>query len=275
MASTLSAPPAATATVDYPSSDGKPMAESDSQLLPLMYAVYGLRHHFRNEPDVYVSGNLLLYYQEGKRSAVAPDVFVVFGVPDKVRSSYFLWEEAKGPDFVLEITSRSTWREDQTRKRELYHRLGVREYWQYDPTRDYLEPPLQGLELMGRAYRRLPERELADGTLALWSEVLGLELRLQVQLAERELRFHDPQTGKDLLDYTETDDRRQEAEDGREQEAAARREAETRVREEAAARQAAEVRVRAEEAARQAAEARIAELEALLRRRPDTESNQR
>ena len=289
MASILSAPPAATVAVDYPSSDGKPMAESDSQLLPLLYAVYGLRHHFRNDPDVYVSGNLLLYYQEGKRSAVAPDVFVVFGVPDKVRSSYFLWEEAKGPDFVLEITSRSTWREDQTRKRELYHRLGVREYWQYDPTRDYLEPPLQGLELMGGAYRRLPERELADGTLALWSEVLGLELRLQVQLAERELRFHDPQTGKDLLDYTETDDRRREAEDGRQQaevraehEAAARRAAETRVREEEAARRAAETRVRAEEAARrqaeaarEAAEARIAELEALLRRGPDTRNSQR
>ena len=194
---------------------------------------------------------------------------------------------AESAGLLLEITSRSTWREDQTKKRELYHRLGVREYWQYDPTRDYLEPPLQGLELAGGAYRRLPDRELADGTLALWSEVLGLELRLQV--AERRLRFHDPQTGKDLPDLKETDDQRQEAEDGREQEAAARRaaetraqqeaaarrEAETRVREEAAARQAAEVRVREEETARHAAEARIAELEALLRRGPDTENSQR
>ena len=44
-------------------------------------------------------------------------------------------------------------REDQGRKRELYRSLGVREYWQYDPTRDYLEPPLQGLEL--RAGKRV------------------------------------------------------------------------------------------------------------------------
>ena len=293
MASTLSAPPAV--AVDYPSSDGKPMAESDSQRKPLTYAVDRLEIYFRNDPDVYVSGNILLYYEEDEeRIAVAPDVLVAFGVPDRERSSYFLWEERKAPDFVLEITSRSTWREDQTKKRDLYHRLGVREYWQYDPTRDYLEPPLQGLELVGGAYRRLPDRELADGTLALWSDVLGLELRLE--LAERRLRFHDPKTGKDLPDFEETDDQRQEAEDGREQEAAARQAAEARAQQEAAARrreeaarrvaetraqqaeaarEAAEVSVQREAAARKAAEARIAELEALLRRGPDTENNQR
>ena len=70
---------------------------------------------------MYVSGNLLLYYQKGNpRAAVAPDVFVVLGVSNADRSSYRLWEEPKGPDFVLEITSRTTYREDQGRKRELY-----------------------------------------------------------------------------------------------------------------------------------------------------------
>ena len=93
-------------------------------------------------------------------------MFVVLGVSNADRSSYRLWEERKGPDFVLEITSRTTYREDQGRKRELYCSLGVREYWQYDPTRDYLEPPLQGLELSAGEYRGLPGRELADGTLA-------------------------------------------------------------------------------------------------------------
>ena len=138
---------------------------------------------------MYVSGNLLLYYREGDpRAVVAPDVFVVLGVANADRSSYRLWEERKGPDFVLEITSRTTHREDQGRKRELYRSLGVREYWQYDPTGDYLEPPLQGLELSAGEYRRLPGRELADRTLALASGVLGLELRL----TERGLRFHDP-----------------------------------------------------------------------------------
>ena len=269
MATSLSAPLAPAATVEYPSSDGKPMAESDSQRIPLTYAVDRLRYYFRNHADVYASGNLLIYYEEGNpRARVAPDVFVVFGVRNVERSSYRLWEEGKGPDFVLEITSRATWREDQRKKRELYRRLGVREYWQYDPTRDYLEPPLQGSELVGEDYERLPEREMADGTLALRSEVLGLELRL----AGRRLRFHDPKSGEDLPDLAETEARVEQEATARRQEAAARQAAETRIQQEVAARRAAETRVQQEAAARQAAEARLAELEALLRRRSDIEN---
>ena len=238
----MSSPLSAPAAVHYPSSDGKPMAESDFQRTPLMYAVGRLRHHFRHRPDVYVSGNLLLYYEEGNpRAVVAPDVFVVLGASGPDRSSYRLWEEPKAPDFVLEITSRSTHREDQGRKRELYRSLGVREYWQYDPTSDYPAPPLQGLELHAGEYRRLPGTERADGTLSLASAVLGLELRLTT----RGLRFRDPQTGQELSDLEET-------EDARERERRARRVAETRLAQEAAA--------------REAAESRIAELEALLRR---------
>ena len=157
---------------------------------------------------------------------------------------------------MLEITSRTTYREDQGRKRELYRSLDVREYWQYDPTRDYLEPPLQGLELSAGEYRRLRGRELADGTLALASGVLGLELRL----TERGLRFHDPETGQDLSNLAETDDARQ-------RESRARRAAETRLAREAAAR-------RQEAVARAAAEARVAELEALLRRERGSDSGQ-
>ena len=134
------------------------MAESDYQRTPLTYAVEPLRQHFRDREDGYVSGNLLLYYEQGNPGAsVAPDVFVVVGANRRDRSSYRLWEEPKGPDFVLEITSRRTHREDQGRKRE---------YWQYDPTSDYLQPALQGLMLDAGEYRRLPGTELADGTLA-------------------------------------------------------------------------------------------------------------
>ena len=63
------------------------------------------------------------------------------------------------------------------------------------------EPPLQGLELSAWEYRRLPGRELTDGTLALASDVLGLEWRL----TRRGLRFHDPETGRELSNLTETD----------------------------------------------------------------------
>ncbi|MDE0448973.1 MAG: hypothetical protein OXH96_20095 [Spirochaetaceae bacterium] len=74
----MASPPLVPAKVDYPSSDGKPMAESDFQRTPLTYAVDRLRQHFRSRRDVYVSGNLLLYYQEGNpRAAVAPSTTTI------------------------------------------------------------------------------------------------------------------------------------------------------------------------------------------------------
>ena len=57
----------------------------------------------------------------------------------------------KAPDFVLEVVSRSTWREDVGRKRQVYERLGVPEYWQYDPTGEYLAQRL--LKRVSRSWR--------------------------------------------------------------------------------------------------------------------------
>ena len=218
-------PPAA---VDYPSSDGKPVAESDFQFTPLRYAVDALRAHFRNRADVYVAGNMFLYYEEGNpRAAVAPDVFAVVGAPNHDRWSYKLWEEPKAPDFVLEITSRSTRYEDQGPKREVYASLGVGEYWQYDPTGDYLEPPLQGFRLSGRGYEPFPAAVLLHGGVTMYSEALGLDLRIEWEA----FRFHDPATARNLLDYQEAEQARQGLQARLDEEAAACRDAETRVAE--------------------------------------------
>ena len=166
--------------LDYPDSDGLPMAESEFQFNPIVYAVGALRNHFQNREDVYVVGNLMLYCEEGDRSAsVAPDVFVVFGVSNHQRRTWLLWQEGKAPDWVLEVTSRRTRQVDQGRKRELYARLGVSEYWQYDPTGDYLDPPLQGFELLpGGRYGAALALEEADGAQSAYSPVLGLNLCL-------------------------------------------------------------------------------------------------
>ena len=208
-------------TVEYPSTDGKPVAESDFQRDCLLYAVDVLQQHFRARPDVYVSGNLLLYYEEGNpKAVVAPDVFVVMGASNHRRMSYLLWQEPKGPDFVLEVTSRSTRKKDQGAKRELYRRLGVREYWQYDPTGDYLDPVLQGYELRGGDYEALPAVERGAWRLVLRSAVLGLELRLEAG----EFRFRDAAAGITL-------GTRQELETSLREETAARRAAESRVAE--------------------------------------------
>ena len=52
------------AHVDYPSEDGQPMAESDFQREPLTYAVEALGAYFQQRADVYVSGNLFIYYEK-------------------------------------------------------------------------------------------------------------------------------------------------------------------------------------------------------------------
>ena len=109
--------------VEYPSSDGKPLAENDAQHTAILYGIGALGVHYAGRNDVYVSCDLLIYYDEGNpRVSVAPDVF---GVEDRMRMSYKVWEEGKGPDFALEVASPSTWREDVGPKRSVYARLGV------------------------------------------------------------------------------------------------------------------------------------------------------
>ena len=219
--------PVAPEEIEYPSSDGERVAESSFQLIPLFYAFDALRRRYAAREDVFVAAVLLLYYQEGNPAArVAPDVFVVLGAENRPRHTYQLWKEPKGPDFVLEITSASTRDRDQGPKRETYRQLGVREYFQYDPTRDYLDPPLQGLELIGGRHELRPPEELADGTLRLESKVLGLELREE---AER-LRFYDPATQGYLLSSDELEQQRK-LEDALWQAEATRRQAEARIAE--------------------------------------------
>lgn len=208
----------------YPDSNGAPMAESDPARDYLIYGVEALTIYFSNRDDVYVSGNLFLYYKQGVPSAVvAPDVFVVFGIDNKKRLSYKVWEENdKVPDFVLEITSLTTQENDEHDKPLKYAQMGVREYWQYDPTGDYLQPQLKGARLVEGGYQPIPGRILADGGLSIPSAVLGLDLRLR----QGQLRFYESKTDKKLLSPQETEQARQQAELEKQQAESARQQAE-------------------------------------------------
>lgn len=220
----------------YPDSDGKPMAESDPTRDYLIYGVEALGNYFRDRSDVYVSGNLFIYYKQGVPDAVvAPDVFVVFGVEKKKRRSYKVWEEdGKVPAFVLEITSKTTQEQDEEDKPQKYARLGVLEYFQYDPTGEYLQPQLKGLRLVDGRYRSIASKRLSDGSLSLYSEVLGLELRL----TDGELRFYTP-TGQKLLSPAEVEQARQETEQALQQTEQALHQTERALQQEAQSRRAA------------------------------------
>jgi Uma2 family endonuclease len=136
------------ATIEYPSSDGEPMAETDIHIKLMMNLRFTLSQFFRNQADVYVGSNLLIYYVEGDtRKRVAPDVFVVRGVGKHDRRVYKLWEEGRAPDVIIELSSRQTWGEDLQKKWRLYEQLGVKEYYIFDPEYDYLPSPLLAYKL--------------------------------------------------------------------------------------------------------------------------------
>jgi len=203
--------------VHYPETDGKPMAETDVHIDTLIYLREALRDYFRDAPQVYIAGNMFLYYEEGNTAAcVAPDIFVVQGVGKHERRTYRLWEEGQPPAVVFEITSRGTRLEDLGTKRAVYAMLGVCEYFLYDPLGEYLRPPLQGYRLHEGEYQRL----LSAGEEGLTSQVLGLDLRVEAG----RLRVVDPATGEHLLTPAEL-------QAARRAEATARRAAEVRAAE--------------------------------------------
>ena len=185
-----------TRKVEYPTGDGKPFAESDIHRDNMADLIQTLKHYFDDEPMVYVSGNLLMFYEEGNpRKRIAPDVFVVRGVENRLRKNYLVWAEGKAPDLVIEVTSKTTRHEDQVRKRALYRDvLQVPEYFMFDPREDYLHPPLQGFRLVDGEY--LPIEPVAG---RLPSDVLGLHLERDGE----ELRLYDPARSSRVLKSAE------------------------------------------------------------------------
>jgi len=195
----------------YKESDGKPMAETDKHRRAIIYLIEALSLHFAAQPDVYVSGNNFVHYQEGNTKAyVSPDVYVVFGVENRARDFYKVWEEGgRTPAVVFEITSKSTQDEDTGRKRRIYEQvLRVPEYLLFDPTGDYLRPRLQGYGLVEGQY--VPSVMEND---RLHSDLLNLDLEVQGEV----LRLYDPVTGRYLPTLSEEHERAEQAEERAEQ----------------------------------------------------------
>ena len=189
----------------YPESDGQPMAESDLHRKEMTYLIDALTDHFRPAADVYVAGNLFFYYKKGDpRAVVAPDLFVVKGVAKRDRKVYKLWEEHRSPCFVVEVTSDTTRDEDLSDKRTVYERLGVEEYFLFDPLGDYLDPRLQGHRLVNGRYR--PARLERDGSLV--SGTANVTFRVEGE----HLRLTEASSGASLLRYEEHAARARQAE---------------------------------------------------------------
>ena len=230
----------------YPETDGMPMPDALYQLSHFVEIISILKFFFSAREDVAVSGDNFIYFKEGDLNArVAPDCFALFGGNvDSLwaNNRYLMWEVGKAPDFVLEIGSPSTWRNDLREKRDLYADLGVVEYWMFDPSGgEHYGFALRGERLVNGEYRELEMVSGTDGSLSGYSAVLNLELHW----GEGRLRFYDPVGARWLENIEETGVRAESAE----------------VRAESA-----EVRAESAEARAAAEHARADALEAELRR---------
>ena len=264
----LRAPPAkpprrqAPAPVEYPESDGKPMAETPIHWRATVHFALPLMERYADRSDVYVGSDMLMYWVENDTDRkVSPDVFVAFGpAKEPERRVWKVWAEGKAADFVLEVTSEGTRGKDEDFKADLYEQLEVTEYWQFDPTEDYLRPNLKGRRLGSDGAYEPIELKDQDGALSAWSEVLGLELRPDGEA----LRLFDPVVGEYLPTSGEKSGIIVAVKAERDA-AYAERDAVTTERDAAAAeRDAATARLNESEAARRAAEARVVELERRL-----------
>lgn len=139
--------------IEYPSSDGKPLADTDLHRQELLEIIQTLQDRFKNEDQVYVSGDLMIYFEEGDaQKCRAPDVIVVQGVEKRQRRTYKLWKEKKAPTLAMEILSKGTRNQDKKDKKPDYAQIGVDYYVLYDPEGTYLQPALQVYRRTGNDY---------------------------------------------------------------------------------------------------------------------------
>ena len=172
------------------------MGETDLHRSLMMDLIGALERYFEEHEQVYVSGNILLYYERGNiKSRISPDVLVTLGVANGPRRTYKVWEEGKAPDLVIEVTSKKTKARDRGLKKGLYEALGVKEYLLFDPTSDYLDPRFQVFRFEGG--RHVPV--LAPESVGYESSQLGLTFRV----VDNQLRIFESQSQRLLLNGRE------------------------------------------------------------------------
>jgi Uma2 family endonuclease len=252
-------PPSA-GEIEYPDSDGKPMADNTLQFRWIVTIEGGLEALFREREDVFVAGDLLWYPVHGSNKIrAAPDALVAFGRPKGYRGSYKQWEESGiPPQVVFEVLSPGNTPAEMAGKRAFYDRYGVEEYYIYDPERGTLE----GWERpdRGGALERIPElRGWESPRLGVRFDLAGMDLVLtgpdgrpfasypevarQRELAEQEAAAAQSRALAEAQQRREAEGRAERERQARDAEAGQRREAEARAENERQARLETEQRL--------------------------------
>lgn len=170
----------------YPDSDGQPMADNTLKFRWIVLIKENLECVFRDNPDVFVAGDLLWYpVERHPEIRVAPDVMVVFGRPKGERGSYQQWQEGNiGPQVVFEILSPGNRLKEVAKKLIFYNQYGVEEYYIYDPER---------IDFTG--YERQGENLVVIETISDW---VSPHLGIRFVLTQEQLEIYDPQGNRFL-----------------------------------------------------------------------------
>lgn len=160
----------------------EPPLESDFHRDQIDLLIQILRDYWRDRPDVYISGNLTIYYNQQQlksRDFRGPDFFVVLGTEKRDRRSWVVWDEqGRYPNVILEILSKSTADVDKGIKKDLYQTtFRTPDYFWFDPETE----EFQGFHLMDGAY--VPISPTDQGWL--WSQ----QLQLFLGIHDHQLRF--------------------------------------------------------------------------------------
>lgn len=190
--------------IEYPDSDGQPMADNTVQFRWIVTLKSNLDLVFIDNPQVFVAGDLLWYPVEGHPEIrQAPDVLVAFGRPRGERGSYRQWEEGGiAPQVVFEILSPGNRPREMIRKFTFFEQYGVEEYYLYDP---HLAD-LTGYLRNGPRLEEIPE-------MIGW---VSPRLGCRFNLVNSELEMTGPK-GKKFLTFVELGQRAEQAEKEREQ----------------------------------------------------------
>lgn len=187
-------------SIQYPESDGQPMADNTLQYRWIVTIQGGIDAMFKDNPDVFVAGDLLWYPVEGNNKIrVAPDIMVATNRPKGDRGSYLQWKEDNiTPQVVFEILSPGNTLKEMAKKLKFYDQYGVEEYYLYDPDKNDLTGWL----------RRENNLEVIEN-INNW---ISPRLKIKFVLAESELEIYSPQ-GRKFLSYVELERQRELAEE--------------------------------------------------------------
>ncbi len=186
--------------IEYPDSDGLPMADNTKQFEWITVLVGNLNVLYRHNPNVFVAGDLLWYPVKGNNKICrAPDAMTVHGRPKGHRGSYKQWEEGDiAPQVVFEVLSPSNTDKEMQEKRDFYNTYGVEEFYSYAPETNHLCGWL-------RSQRTGQLEEIVE--MHRWTST---RLQIRFDVLPDDLYIYTPQ-GEPFLTFTEVVEQREQA----------------------------------------------------------------